>query len=73
MRVDGNVTGLTATLKNCGWIADKCEIDGGGLIFLDRGANIACPANKVLTDWNVVNCGNGLYRLQFYCCLISVQ
>ena len=72
LRVDGNVTGLSATLTSCAWVNDRCETSGS-TIYLDRGNNVACPANKVLVDWNVDNCGGGKYKLKFNCCAITVK
>jgi hypothetical protein len=45
----------------------------GTIIYLDRVAGLACPPNRVLTDFNVRNCGGGAYEMSYYCCSITVQ
>jgi len=75
--VTGAVTGLTATLTACEDIVDNYEQAGGNqegqLRYLDRMNNLSCPANKVLTDWNVVSQAPNSYRMSFTCCAMSVQ
>tara|TARA_Y100000310_G_C20701283_1_gene830140 strand:- start:2198 stop:2701 length:504 start_codon:yes stop_codon:yes gene_type:complete len=73
LRVDGAVEGLTATTTGCEWVRDSCEVDGGALIFLDRANNLNCPANKFLVQFDVVNCDNGDYRMDYQCCGIAVS
>ena len=71
--VGGDVVGLTATLTNCAWVSDANEVDGGTLVYLDRANNLACPANKVMTEWDVANAGGGYYRMSYRCCSITVR
>jgi len=72
LSVGGVVSGLTATLTGCAWVADDIEAEGS-IVYLDRQNNLNCPANKVMTQFDVANTGGFTYRMSYYCCFITVQ
>ena len=71
--MNADVTGLTVTTTDCENVVDnQCEV-AGNTQFLDRMNNIECPANKVMVDWDIINCGSTLYRGSFRCCSLTVR
>lgn len=70
--VNNDVSGLTATTTNCENVTDNCE-QSGPVYYLDRMNNLSCPANKVLVDWNINNCGGDRYQAVFRCCSLTVR
>jgi len=58
----GALAGRTVVWNPCAWVRDACEIDGGALIYQDRMANLDCPANQVLRNFNVSSCGGARTR-----------
>ncbi len=73
LAVTGDVTGLTVTLTDCAWVVDDCRGDGSAIVYLDRANGIACPANKVMVDWNVRNCGGNTFEMSYNCCALQVR